>query len=291
MIEAEKQVNIDLFRPLIFGALYSGIDRGLKSDILATSALGGSALPICTSIIVASHGKVSEVLEVPTDSVDAQIGHLFEFTQPDSVKIGILGNVATAELIFRRLSKQFKGPIVFDLTMSGPSGEDLAGRRTLDFVREVIGMPDLVTLRRFDAQRFTGMQIDTLDDAQVAVQRVKLMGARAILLRLGSLPGRFFESDNQPHSASYDLFYDGDDFSLFEAPRLDGIQPYGASSVLLLALLSRLAQKDSLIEALQFAKSYVSEAIRNAHARDILDAADYFWKLKNAAAAGDKKLE
>lgn len=291
MTEAEKQAKKNQFHPLVFGALYSGIDRGLKADVLAAGALGGSALPVCTAIIVASHGKVTEVLEVPTDSIDSQLGHLLELTRPDCVKIGIVGNAATAELIFRRLSKQFSGPIIFDVTLSGPSGEDLAGRQTVEVMREAMSMPDLVTLRRFDASRLTGMQIDSLDDAQVAVQRIKLMGARSILLRLGSLPGRFFEADETPPASSYDLFFDGNDFSLFEAPRQDGIQPYGASSVYLMALLSRLERNGNMIEAIQFAKSFVSEALRSAKARAIHDAADYFWKLRNEAQTGDRIVE
>ena len=44
------------FKPIVVGALYPGISRGLSADILATQALSGQAFPICTSHVVAGDG-------------------------------------------------------------------------------------------------------------------------------------------------------------------------------------------------------------------------------------------
>lgn len=253
------------FNPIVIGALYPGISRGLSADLLATQALSGEALPICTAHVVAGGGLVTDVLNVPTDTVSAQLEHVFETRDPTGAKIGIVGASPTVDRVFDHVT-QLNGPVVFDLTISGPSGEDVLGQRGLDAITDHLDEPDLVTLRRTDASLVAGMEIPSLDDAQVAAQRVAQQGARRVLIRCGKLPTHFFDQEATPPDYALDLFYDGDDFALFEAPYLDGLDDHhGASSGLLLPLLKNLQDGMELEPALQKAKGRVSEALRAAH--------------------------
>jgi len=253
------------FNPIAIGALYPGISRGLSADLLATQALSGQAFPVCTAHVVAGGGLVTDVLNVPTDTVSAQLEHVFETRDPTSAKIGIIGASPTVGRVFDHVN-QLNGPVVFDLTISGPSGEDVLGQRGLDAITDHLDAPDLVTLRRTDASLVAGMEIPSLDDAQVAAQRVAQQGARRVLIRCGKLPTHFFDQEATPPDYALDLFYDGDDFALFEAPYLDGLDDHhGASSGLLLPLLKNLQDGLELEAALQKAKGRVSDALRAAH--------------------------
>ena len=60
----------------VVGAFYTASERGLAADVLAARALGLAPLPLCTSIVVASGGRVTDVTEVPVDTVIAQLEHL-----------------------------------------------------------------------------------------------------------------------------------------------------------------------------------------------------------------------
>lgn len=252
------------FHPVVVGALYPGISRGLSADLLAAQALSGRGLPICTSHVVAGDGIVTDVLNVPTDTVSAQLEHIFETRSPTSAKIGILGATPTVGRVFDLLD-QLKGPVVFDLTISGPSGEDVLGQQGLDTVVDHLHEPDLVTIRQTDASLVAGMEIPSLDDAQVAAQRIAQQGAQRVLLRCGKLPTHFFDQEASPPDYALDLFYDGEDFALFEAPYLSGLENHhGASSGLLLPLLKHLQEGMDFEPALQKAKGRVSEALRAA---------------------------
>lgn len=252
------------FNPIVVGALYPGISRGLSADLLSTQALSGQAFPICTSHVVAGNGVVTDVLNVPTDTVSAQLEHVFETRNPTSAKIGIIGATPSVDRVFDHLS-QLDGPIVLDLTISGPSGEDVLGQQGLDAVIDHLSEPDLVTLRLNDASLVAGMEIPSLDDAQVAAQRLAQQGAQRVLLRCGKLPTHFFDDDSAPPDYALDLFYDGKDFALFEAPYLEGLDDHhGASSGLLLPLLKYLQNGLDFEPALQKAKGRVSEALRAA---------------------------
>lgn len=257
------------FHPIVIGGLYPGITRGLSADLLASQAVSGTPLPVCTAHVVAGRGTVTDVLNVPTDTVSAQLEHIFETEAPTAAKIGIVGATPSIEPIFDHL-EALDGPVIFDLTISGPSGEDLIDQDGLEELTTVLSVPTLVSLRLTDAALMAGMEIPSLDDAQVAVQRIAQQGARRVLLRCGRLPTHFFDTDSEPPDYAVDLYFDGEDFAVFEAPHLSNVEHlHGASSGLLLPLLQELQNDVDLETALQKSKGRVSEALRAVHERDL----------------------
>lgn len=268
------------FCPIAINALYPGIARGLRADLLAAQALGGEAYSVCTAHVVAGRGTVTDVLGVPTDTVSAQLEHIMATEQPTAAKIGIIGDAPTVEVAFNHV-RQLEGPVILDLTLSGPSGEDVLGEHGLEALLDHLDRPDLVTLRLNDATRVAGMEIPSLDDAQVAVQRVAQQGANQVLLRCGRLPTHFFDTDTAPPKYAVDLFFDGDEFALFEAPFLDGLGTFhGSSSGLLLPLLQSLQEGTPIEDALQQSKGRVSEALHAAQQSSTVSTTAFFEALR-----------
>lgn len=258
----------------VIGALYVVSERGLAADVLACRALGLAPMPLCTSIVVASGGVVTDVTDVPVDTVVAQLDHLRGAGRVDGVKIGILGGPKTAHAVLDGV-EGLDVPVVLDLVASGPSGETVLSARGIDAVAERLAVPDLVTLSRADAELVTGGQIESLDDAQVAAQRIHNRGARRVVIRCGALPYRFYDAAEDPGATSgggapsayfADLYFDGEDFALFEAPFL-GVAPDGVSSVFAIAALQALITGGEIEQALQAAKRFATEAVR--HASDV----------------------
>lgn len=276
------------FAPLVVGALYPGITRGLHADLLASQSLAGTAHSVCTAHVVAGRGVVTDVLTVPTDTVSAQLEHIFDVESPTSAKVGIIGDAPTVRRVFDSLNT-FEGPVIFDLTVSGPSGEDVLGQRGLEAIMNHLDVPDLVTLRRTDAALVAGMKIPSLDDAQVAAQRIAQHGANRVLIRCGRLPTHHYETNSDPPNYALDLFFDGEDFALFEAPYLSEIDDlHGMSSGLLLPLLRNLEEGVDFERALQKAKGRVSEALRKANQEEVMDQVHTFFRaLENEPATSE----
>ena len=253
----------------VIGATYTVSERGLAADVLAARALGLAPLPVCTSIVVASGGVVTDVTDVPVDTVDAQLDHLLASGPVAGVKIGILGGPKTARSVLDAVDG-LGVPVILDLVASGPSGETVLSARGIDAVAARLAVPDLVTLSRADAELVTGGQIESLDDAQVAAQRIHNRGARRVVIRCGALPYRFYDAADDPGAASgdgapapffADLYYDGEDFALFEAPLLPGA-PDGLASAFTIAALAEWIRTDDPELALQAAKRFATEAAR-----------------------------
>lgn len=258
---------------LLVGALYAGSERGLAADIYVSRALDLQPLPVCTSLVMASNGVVTDITEVPADSVSTQIEHTLATHKPLGMKIGVLADHHSAAAVLD-VANAFDGPVVLDIIVSGPSSETVLTTRGIDAVAERLGAATVVTLSKAAAELVTGASIDSLDDAQVAAQRIHNRGAKAVLIRCGSLPYRFYDAADDPGVSaggdgaatelSMDLLYDGEDFALFEAPLLPEPTPDSASSALTLALLESLMGGATLEAAMQRAKGFATEAVRGA---------------------------
>ena len=265
------------FSPIAVNALYPSIERGLSADILAARALGGRAYPVCTAHVVAGNGMVTDVLDVPTDTISAQLEHVLNTGHPTAARVGIINHPATVEVVFD-VMQQVNGPFVLDLTLSGPSGEDIINQRSLERIQDRLEEPDLVTMRMQDAQLVAGMEIPSLDDAQVAIQRIGQLGAQRLLMRCGRISSHFYDLEAQAPSYAVDLYYDGEDFAVFEAPHLEFDDVHGASSALMLSLLRHLQDEMTFPDALQQAKAYVTEALNHCAEGESPHAPNYFWK-------------
>lgn len=265
------------FEALVISAMYAGSERGLQADILAARGLGGAVTTVSTALVMASQGTVTDIVDVPSDAVRAQLEHVSATTDPDAIKIGIAPHPHTIQTIFDHLAGTNQ-PVLLDATASGPCGETLLARQAMEVLIDHLDRPNLITIRRQDAELMMQMEINSLDDAQVAVQRLEKRGARQVLLRCGRIKREFHASDESAPPFAVDLFYDGEEFGLFEAPYLEGVSNVnGASSALTMALLSGLSQEQPVVEALQKAKIYVTQALRFAKPIGAVKRPNYFW--------------
>ncbi len=251
----------------VVGAAYTASERGIAADVLVARSLGLAPFPIITSIVVASGGRVTDVTDVPVDTVIAQLEHLALAGPIRGVKVGILGSDKTAVAVLDALAAM-DVPVVLDLVASGPSGETVLEARGIDAVADRLAAATLVTMSKADAELVTNTQIESLDDAQVAAQRLHNRGAAHVVIRCGSLPYRFYDAADDPGAADRDrlfadLYYDGEDFALYEAPLLDS-SPDGASSAFAITALQGMIEGLSVEMALQGAKRYATEAVRHA---------------------------
>ena len=286
------------------GALYGGTERGLTADVLAARALGLRPLPVSTGLVMASHGRVTDQTEVPADTVSAQLEHLHAVDAPAALRIGALGSAKTAAVVFRYVERfrEVEGPsapVLLELIASGPSGETILDARGVDAVSEHLALADLVVLSRADAELVTGGEIRSLDDAQVAAQRAANRGARRVLITCGQLPARFTDAADDPGAEDAsgdglprpggeaaatpffsDLYYDGEDFALFEGPAVERVgEAGGAGSALLLATLAGLLEGRDIMEALQLGKRFATEAVRHG-AQSTPPRIDFGWERK-----------
>ena len=92
-------------RVLIIAGSDSGGGAGLQADIKTVTAVGGFAMTAVTAITVQNTLGVTGVHTVPLDVVEAQARAVMDDLGVDAIKTGMLGDVATVELVARLLSE------------------------------------------------------------------------------------------------------------------------------------------------------------------------------------------
>ena len=131
-------------RILIIAGSDSGGGAGIQADIKTVTMLGGYAMTAITAITAQNTLGVQAVHSVPTEMVIAQIESVVSDIGVDAVKIGMIGNAATAEAV-AKLLEGMGMPIVFDPVMIASSGSVLADAETINAFERLMKLASLVT--------------------------------------------------------------------------------------------------------------------------------------------------
>jgi hydroxymethylpyrimidine/phosphomethylpyrimidine kinase len=241
-------------RVLIIAGSDSGGGAGIQADIKAVTALGGYAATAITAVTVQNTLGVSDVHPIPVEVVLAQARAVLEDIGADAVKTGMLGDaeIVAATAVLLDEAQTFS---VVDPVMIAKGGASLLTRNAVDAVRTLlVPRATLLTPNAPEAEALTGLPVTDLDGQRRAGAALLRMGARAVLMKGGHLPG----------DRVVDLLMAAGDETLLEGPRIDTRHTHGTGCTLASACAVGLAQGLSLNASVTRAWAYVAEAIRRA---------------------------
>lgn len=265
-----------LGRVLIIAGSDSGGGAGIQADIKAVTALGGYAATAITAITVQNTLGVSGVHPIPLEMVEAQARAVLDDIGADALKTGMLGGVEMVEATARILDSASGVPAVIDPVMVAKGGAPLLAKHAVGAVRSVlIPRAALLTPNAPEAAVLTGLAVASADDLRRAGEALLMLGARAVLMKGGHVPGE----------TVVDVLMTTDGEATFEAARIDTRHTHGTGCTLASACAAGLAQGLGLQRAVARAWAYVQEAI--AHAPGLgagHGPLDHAWPLRAAMA-------
>lgn len=243
-------------RVLIIAGSDSGGGAGIQADIKTVTALGGYAATAITAVTVQDTLGVHGVHSIPIDTIEAQARVVLADIGADAIKTGMLSSVAVVELVGRLLDGPGAGiPAVIDPVMVAKGGASLLQDvAVLAVARELVPRATLLTPNAPEAEALTGIAVNDLDGQRLAGERLLRMGAKAVLMKGGHVPG----------ATVVDLLLTPDGETSFEGPRIETRNTHGTGCTLASACAAGLAQGMKLEDAVARAWAYVAEAIRRA---------------------------
>ena len=131
-------------RILIIAGSDSGGGAGIQADIKTVTMLGGHAMTAVTAITAQNTLGVDAVHLVPTQMVIDQISAVVSDIGVDAVKIGMIGNAATAHAVADCLT-ELSCPIIFDPVMVATSGAVLADADSIVAFERLMRLATLTT--------------------------------------------------------------------------------------------------------------------------------------------------
>jgi len=232
----------------------SGGGAGIQADIKAMSANGVFAMSVITAITAQNTEEVTEVFELPTSIIAAQLDAVFDDFEVAAVKTGMLSSTAIVETVAGMLKPQDVTNLVVDPVMISKSGHSLLKPDAIEAVKHrLFPLALLVTPNVREAQQLSGIEIKTLADARRAAKVIHGFGCKHVLIKGGHMLAE----------RATDLLYDGRFFSVFKGTFIDTPHTHGTGCTFASAIAAHLARGKSVSDAVQTAKNYLTEAIRN----------------------------
>lgn len=241
-------------RVLIIAGSDSGGGAGLQADIKAVTMMGGYAATAVTAITVQNTLGVHDVHPLPLDLVEAQSRAVLDDIGADAIKTGMLGSRETVERVAAILATT-DAPAVIDPVMVAKGGASLLDADAVEAMRQLlIPRAALLTPNAPEAAILTGLEVADLDGQRRAGEALLAMGAAAVLMKGGHVPG----------DTVVDLLMTPNGETALEGPRFDTRHTHGTGCTLASACAAGLALGKPLEIAVAEAWAYVAEAIRRA---------------------------
>ena len=207
-----------------------------------------------TAITAQNTVGVTMVHEIPIDIIVAQIDAVLSDIGADAVKTGMLASSAIVETVAQEMERHQVSRLVVDPVMVAKSGDRLLREDAVEALRtRLIPLAAVVTPNIPEAEALTGLKIETDEDVRRAAEAIVQLGARAVVVKGGHREG-----------PATDLFYDGVRFQEFSAPRIDTVNTHGTGCTFASAVAAGLAKGLEVVESVELAKDYVTEAIRRS---------------------------
>lgn len=231
----------------------SGGGAGIQADLKTIAALGCYGMTAITALTAQNTLGVRAIHGVPPDMLSHQIDAVVEDIGVDAVKIGMLHAPEIVMAVAQALDRHALQTVVLDPVMVATSGAVLIANPAIAvLVRELFPRAVLVTPNLDEAALLVGRPLDTAQDMERAAGELLAMGARAVLLKGGHLPG----------DTVMDLLVTADGARHWmQAPRIPSANTHGTGCTLSSAIASGLALEMSLLDAVEMARAYVRAAM------------------------------
>lgn len=240
----------------------SGGSAGMHADLRTFFACRVHGMTAVTAVTVQNTVGVSGIVEIPPETVAAQIDAVAGDIGVGAAKTGVLASAACIEAVVSAcdthgIGRGGRTPFVVDPVAASRSGEPLLHQDALDALRyEMFPRATLVTPNLDEVRLLTGIDVDTRAGLWDAAKAVYDFGPAWVLIKSGHLP-------DDPECV--DLLFDGNDVTPLPGPRYSTPHTHGAGDAFASAITAALAKGASVPEAVRQGKRFVTRSVEHAY--------------------------
>jgi hydroxymethylpyrimidine/phosphomethylpyrimidine kinase len=228
----------------------SGGGAGIQADLKAFARAGVHGTTAITAITVQNTVGVSAVQAVTAEIIAAQVRAVAEDLGVDAVKIGMLGDIVTIDVVAAALDALPAGtPIVHDPVMVAESGARLLATDAVAALRsQILPRATVITPNLAEARTLAGD--DQLDGIEL-VRALHALGPTNVVVTGGH------------RDSATDLFYDGTTLTELPGDRHPDGAAHGSGCTHSSTLAARLALGDDPLTAARHARAVAADAVAN----------------------------
>lgn len=231
----------------------SGGGAGIQADLKTCAALGCYGMTAVTAITAQNTLGVRALRGLPAELVEQQIDAVAGDIGVDAVKIGMLHDAAIVRAVATAIRHHHLANVVLDPVMVASSGDVLSDASLVESVMtELAPLVTLITPNLDEAAWLLGRPLTEVDHLDDAARDLGALGAPAVLLKGGHLPGS--ELVDVLHAPPVALRH-------WRNPRIETPNTHGTGCTLSSAIACGLAIGLSLPEAVDVAEAYIRGAL------------------------------
>lgn len=233
----------------------SGGGAGIQADLKTFAAMRVFGTSVVTLITAQNTRGVQKIEVLDQDLIRGQFAAVNDDFEVAATKTGALGSERIIEVVAELVSTAELKNLVVDPVMISKHGHPLlpeSAHRV--FIERMLEPAAIVTPNRFEAEVLSGRRVEGVATMRDAARAIFDRGARAVVIKGPHLDGKVVR----------DIFYDGSGFLEFGADKLDSKSLHGSGCAYSAAICARLAHGDSIEEALNYSRLFISGAIEMA---------------------------
>ena len=235
----------------------SGGGAGIQADMKTFSALGCFATSVITAVTAQNTLGVSAIEQLSPEIISSQIRVVMDDIQPRYIKIGMVGDSTSIDVVATTLSGYALDGLVLDPVMVATSGDRLMREDAVSILKErLIPLSTLLTPNIPEAQVLSGQKITLPEDMPCVARRILEYGCKGVLIKGGHLEG--------VTKQDYLLYKDADGNlreRLFSFDTINTPNTHGTGCTLSSAITAFLAHGYELEQAVMCGREYLHQAL------------------------------
>jgi hydroxymethylpyrimidine/phosphomethylpyrimidine kinase len=238
---------------LIIAGSDSGGGAGMQADLKTCAALGVHGMSAFTAITAQNTKTVTAIHDIPPEMVKAQIDTVISDIEVHVAKTGMLHTVDIINVVAEEIKKHNLLTVV-DPVMIAKGGASLLKPEAIEtYIKNLIPLAAVLTPNAMEAERLSGIKVNTLDDAKKAALKIAELGSKAVVVKGGHIPSK---------NKSIDVLYVKGEFHFIEGERIETNTTHGTGCSFASAIAANLARGKDTLEAVKVTKDFITRAIK-----------------------------
>ncbi len=245
-----------MFKALTIAGSDTSGGAGIQADLKTFQELGVYGMNALTVLVAQNpfNNWAHDIYPIDLKTIEAQIDTVLSGIGVDALKTGMLPTAEIISLVARKLKQYNVKNVVIDPVMVCKGTDAVVNPVAAETLRdELLPLADIVTPNIYEAAQLSGIRsITSVEDVKEVAKKIHELGAKHVFVKGGTKLGT---------ANAIDVFYDGQNFEVFELPLIDTSYNHGAGCTTAAAITAGLAKGLSPLEAVTQAKTFVNKAI------------------------------
>lgn len=227
---------------------------GIQADLKTFAGFKQYGMSVITAITAQNTTGVREVYSIPDATVKNQLDAVMEDIFPDAIKIGMVSQQGTIDVIVDCIKKYGCKNVVVDPVMVSTSGCKLLDDDAIYAVKSrLFSVADVITPNLYEGEIISGIKIETKEDMVKACDVISKFYTGYILLKGGHLK-----------DSCDDLLYHNGNSLWITGQRINSDNTHGTGCTLSSAIAAGLAKGQSMEDSVRNAKAFVFAALKDS---------------------------